>query len=81
MRLVEVRLRSVHREGMCSCSSGGEDLLCDDTGYAETVAYLKVRHMYTALLECVTTPGQDGRRYALFLISSSVVKACTESRF
>ena len=30
--------------------------------------------MYTALLECVTTPGQDGMRFALFLIKFSVLE-------
>jgi len=30
--------------------------------------------MYTALLEGVTTPGQDGMRFALFLITLSVLK-------
>jgi hypothetical protein len=30
--------------------------------------------MYTALLECVTTPGQDGMRFALFLINFAVFK-------
>jgi hypothetical protein len=30
--------------------------------------------MYTALLECVTTPGQDGMRFALFLFNFSVFK-------
>ena len=30
--------------------------------------------MYAALLECVTTPGQDGMRFALFLITLSVLK-------
>ena len=30
--------------------------------------------MYTALLECVTTPGQDGMRFALFLINLAVFK-------
>jgi hypothetical protein len=30
--------------------------------------------MYTALLECVTTPGQDGMRFALFLVNLAVFK-------
>jgi hypothetical protein len=30
--------------------------------------------MYTALLECVTAPGQDGMRFALFLINLAVFK-------
>jgi hypothetical protein len=30
--------------------------------------------MYTALLESVTTPGQDGMRFALFLINFSVLE-------
>jgi hypothetical protein len=30
--------------------------------------------MYTALLECVTAPGQDGMRFALFLIKFAVFK-------
>ncbi len=30
--------------------------------------------MYTALLEYVTTPGQDGMRFALFLFNFAVLK-------
>ena len=30
--------------------------------------------MYTALLECVTAPGQDGMRFALFLFKFAVFK-------
>ena len=30
--------------------------------------------MYTALLGCLTTPGLDGMRFALFLFSLSVFK-------
>ena len=37
--------------------------------------------MYTALLECVTTPGLDGMRFALFLFNLSVFKTFTQSRF
>jgi hypothetical protein len=29
--------------------------------------------MYTALLECVTAPGQDGMRFALFLFKFTVL--------
>ena len=37
--------------------------------------------MYTALLECVTTPGLDGMRFALFLFKFAVFKTFTDSRF
>jgi hypothetical protein len=37
--------------------------------------------MYTALLECLTTPGLDGMRFALFLFNLSVFKDPYESRF
>jgi hypothetical protein len=37
--------------------------------------------MYTALLGCLTTPGLDGMRFALFLFKFSVFKTLTESRF
>ena len=37
--------------------------------------------MYTALLECLTTPGLDGMRFALFLFKFAVFKTFTDSRF
>ena len=37
--------------------------------------------MYTALLECVTTPGLDGMRFALILFKFAVSKTFTYSRF
>jgi hypothetical protein len=37
--------------------------------------------MYTALLGCLTTPGLDGMRFALFLFKFSVFKTLTDSRF
>ena len=37
--------------------------------------------MYTALLECLTTPGLDGMRFALILFKFAVFKTFTYSRF
>ena len=34
--------------------------------------------MYTVLLEYVTTPGQNGMRFALFLFSFVVLKTLTD---
>jgi hypothetical protein len=37
--------------------------------------------MPPALLRCLTTPGLDGMRFALFLFKLSVFETFTESRF
>jgi len=37
--------------------------------------------MYTALLEYVMTPGQDGMRFALFLFNFAVLKTLSQIRF
>jgi hypothetical protein len=37
--------------------------------------------MHTALMECVTTPGQDKMRFALLLFNRSALRAFTQSRF